>query len=302
MSERRIHRLAATTLWATVFLIAFGGFTRGSGSGFGCADRWPLCENGLLGGLLPRADVNMIIEWTHRWLAAVVGVLAVATLVVVWRAGLDRRRVGLPAAAAVVAIGIQAWLGRLVVANELAADLVMVHLATSMIVVGLLTVVAVNTWPLLVAPTPRDRTWRLLVGGGAVAVYALVLLGSFVHDLFFAGWPIMQAGIVPSFTDPRIFAHWFHRLLALVLALYLTWLVVVAERRGRSRPERLILVGALAAHLAAVVFGALNVFTKVSSSGVIATHLGLAAVTWVALVAAWLLAVRLQALASLPDR
>jgi heme A synthase len=46
-------RIALAALAATLLLIVVGGFTRGSGSGYGCADRWPLCEEGLLGGWLP---------------------------------------------------------------------------------------------------------------------------------------------------------------------------------------------------------------------------------------------------------
>jgi len=67
--------LARWALVATVFLVMLGGYTRGSGSGYGCADRWPLCEDGLLGGLLPRLEYHMIVEWTHRWVAAGIGVL-----------------------------------------------------------------------------------------------------------------------------------------------------------------------------------------------------------------------------------
>ena len=86
---RSTRTLARTALGTTLFLIMLGGYTRGSGSGYGCADRWPLCENGLLGGLLPRLEYHMVIEWTHRWVAAIVGLLIVATA---WRAWRDRPR------------------------------------------------------------------------------------------------------------------------------------------------------------------------------------------------------------------
>ena len=81
----RSGRLAKLTLIVTLFLVTLGGFTRGSGSGYGCADRWPLCEDGLLGGLLPRWEYHMVIEWTHRWVAAVVGLLAISTAISAWR-------------------------------------------------------------------------------------------------------------------------------------------------------------------------------------------------------------------------
>ncbi|SVB81576.1 uncharacterized protein METZ01_LOCUS234430, partial [marine metagenome] len=33
-------RLSRVTLATTLVLVGIGGFTRGSGSGYGCADRW----------------------------------------------------------------------------------------------------------------------------------------------------------------------------------------------------------------------------------------------------------------------
>ncbi|SVA96534.1 uncharacterized protein METZ01_LOCUS149388, partial [marine metagenome] len=33
-------RLSRVALTATLVLVGIGGFTRGSGSGYGCADRW----------------------------------------------------------------------------------------------------------------------------------------------------------------------------------------------------------------------------------------------------------------------
>ena len=137
-STRRLSRFA---LVATLALVVIGGYTRGSGSGFGCSDRWPLCENGLAGGLRPRADYNMIVEWTRRWVAAVVGVAAIAVAVSAWRRHRERRMIVLPATTAVFVIGVQAWVGHLVVKQDLDADLVSVHLVISMTVVALFTIV-----------------------------------------------------------------------------------------------------------------------------------------------------------------
>ena len=119
----RTGLLARLSLVTTLLLVAFGGFTRGSGSGYGCADRWPLCEGGLLGGVLPRWEYHMVIEWTHRWLAALVGILAIATAISAWRHFRQRAVVLVPAIAAVLMIGIQAWVGRLVVQGNLGAEL-----------------------------------------------------------------------------------------------------------------------------------------------------------------------------------
>jgi heme a synthase len=289
MSRESVHRLAVATLVVTLLLVAVGGFTRGSGSGFGCADQWPLCRDGLLGGLLPRPEYHMVIEWSHRWLAAAVGVMAIATAFFAWRGGLDRRRVVLPAVGAVIAIGIQAWLGRVVIMGNLAADLVSLHLGVSMIVVGLETATAVGS----ASPRTvdrRDPSWVTQLAVAAVGSYVLIILGSLVHDQYFAGWPIMDSGLLPSFSSAAALTHYLHRLLAAIGVLYLAYLVWQGIRRRRPATEVRLAEVALALDLAAAALGAVHVFTRVTSSLAVAVHLGLAAAVWATLVAATLLA------------
>jgi heme A synthase len=277
MSTRILSRW---TVAATLFLITFGGFTRGSRSGYGCADRWPLCEDGLLGGLIPRLEFHMIIEWTHRWLAALVGVLAIATAVIAWRH--VRRWIAWLAVSGVVVIGIQAWVGRLVVVKGLDADLVSLHLAISVTVAALFTVVAVATTP---SPAPRDNAWgyRYLIGA-AVAV-AVLMLGSLVHNLYFSGWPLVSNDFFPDLGNRYILLHYLHRLIAGVGLIYFGWLGWRAHTARRPRLEQVILWIGLAGYAINVGLGGFHVLTKVSWSGLVAAHLGAASLVWVCLVA-----------------
>jgi len=272
--------------WSTLILIAFGGYTRGSGSGYGCKDRWPLCENGALGGFLPRLEAQMIVEWTHRWIALLVGVIAVTLVVGAIRGKHDRRWVVTPAIAAVVAIGLQAWLGRMVVKGDLDRDLVSVHLAVSMIVVAIFVVIAVATRPQRTRPdTPRG--WSMLLAVGALSVYAVMVFGSIVHNLYFPGWPLPGGSLVPDTSTTSSMIHYFHRALTgstLVLLVVIVWLV---RRYERPSIERNLVDGALIAFLVNAGLGAVHVFTKVESSFVVAAHIGVAGIVWAALVAAF---------------
>lgn len=277
MSTRRLSRV---TLGATVALVTLGAYTRGSGSGFGCEDRWPLCENGLLGGLLPRADFHMIVEWSHRWLAAIVGVLAVLTAVAAWRSA--RRWTAVVATAAVLVIGIQGWLGRLIVTQALDRDLVALHLFISMTIAGLLTVVVMATADRAVRASPGWAAWT---GVGALLALALIVAGAYVHNLYIAGWPLVGGDLVPDLSNRFVAVHWLHRLLAALLLVYLAGLAVSARRTGRRDGTRLLDL-ALAAHILNIALGATHVFTEVSSSLLVAVHVLTAAVVWVALVAA----------------
>lgn len=313
----KLSSVSLLTLVMTLMLVFVGGYTRGSGSGYGCADRWPLCEGGALGGLLPRADYHMIIEWSHRWLAAAVGVLVVATAVLAWRRQRGQREVVWPATAAVGVVGLQAWIGRIVVQEQLDADLVSLHLAISMIVVGLLVVVSVNAlavsagepeearrdsdpdggrWRRTSTGTTedvtRDRSWAALTVVGAAGAYALVLLGSYAHNRYVPGWPLVQNQLVPVLDETWEAFHLAHRILAGAGLFYLILLPLAARRRDRSPTEQRLLWAALGCYALNVGLGAAHVFTKVTSSTIVATHLLMAALVWALLVAAATLARR----------
>ena len=66
------RRLAYLAVALTFVLVIVGGVVRISDSGLGCGaegagtDGWPLCG----GRVVPLIDTNMIIEYSHRILAA----------------------------------------------------------------------------------------------------------------------------------------------------------------------------------------------------------------------------------------
>src|SRR5258706_3983815 len=81
--SRRVFLLAAIFAYLQ---IALGGVVRVTGSGLGCPD-WPLCN----GRPYPPADLNAIIEYSHRTVGAVTGVLIVAAVVAAWAVFRTRR-------------------------------------------------------------------------------------------------------------------------------------------------------------------------------------------------------------------
>jgi len=287
VNRSSVHRLATLAVWSTLFLVAFGGYTRGSGSGYGCKDRWPLCENGLLGGYLPRLEFEMLVEWTHRWLALLVGILAVTIVFAAFKAGLDRRWVLMPSVAAVIVIGIQAWLGRMVVKGDLARDLVATHLFVSMMIVALFIIIAVSTRKAVEGPHLLERDWSRQLGIGAIAVLVVLILGSIVHNVYVPGWPLVNGGWVPDALDMNsVMIHWLHRMASAAVLVYLIFLVWRGSHVKRPHSEGYFVIGATVLYVVNVGLGLLHVWTEVSSSWVVVLHLGVAAMVWAALVTA----------------
>lgn len=148
---RRLSSFQTLALWTTAttyFLILVGGLVRASGAGLGCPD-WPRC----FGSWIPPASAaelpagfepsqfNPTLMWTeylNRLLGVTVGLLILATLISAWRHHRHTARIFWPTLAAFLLVGVQGWLGGVVVQQELAAWLVTLHMVLALVIVSLL--------------------------------------------------------------------------------------------------------------------------------------------------------------------
>src|SRR5256885_6893653 len=118
--SRRVFLLAA---FFAYLQIALGGVVRVTGSGLGCPD-WPLCH----GRPYPPADIHSIIEYSHRSVGTLTGLLLIATVVLAWIVFRQQRPlVAWLATGSLVAIAAEGALGGVVVANQLAPWLVLIQ-------------------------------------------------------------------------------------------------------------------------------------------------------------------------------
>jgi heme a synthase len=80
---RPLRALLRLSFALALLHIWFGAIVRISGSGMGCGDHWPKCQ----GAWFPPFDQpTLVIEWTHRLLAALVLATVLVTAIVAWRA------------------------------------------------------------------------------------------------------------------------------------------------------------------------------------------------------------------------
>jgi cytochrome c oxidase assembly protein subunit 15 len=156
------QRLALWTTATTYFLILVGGQVRASGAGLGCPD-WPRCFGSWVppssaAQLPPQFDpslFNPTLMWTeylNRLLGVTVGFLIMATAVSAWRHHRHEPRILWPTVAALLLTGYQGWLGGRVVASELAAWIVTVHMIVALVIVQLLLYATVRAWKKVSAP------------------------------------------------------------------------------------------------------------------------------------------------------
>jgi protoheme IX farnesyltransferase len=282
----RFAKLAFAAAVATYVLIVVGGLVRATDSGLGCPD-WPLC----FGDWVPPAELHAWIEHSHRLVAAVaVGPLvgAVALITVVSSRRRDRVLLGAAVAAGVLVI-LQAALGGQVVIQGLRRELVTLHLAMALTVLALAILIAERAAK---GPMPGTRSVlpTTLIGATAIAVFAQMLLGSWVtgHDagLAYPDFPTMGGSLLPAVSTTPELVQVAHRALAVVVLALVLW-TWSAVRRATDEPlPRRLAAAAGVLVLIQLGLGAANVWSRLSAAFVV-PHLAVGAALFAASV--WLL-------------
>ncbi|MCZ6615211.1 MAG: heme o synthase [Chloroflexi bacterium] len=287
---RRAHRLLIlAAAAATLALVTLGGIVRVTDSGLGCPD-WPLCH----GRLIPPAEYHVLIEYSHRLTASVVGMLVLASASVAWWKLRDARRVLVPLTAAVPLVGLAAWLGRNAVLSELAPATVTLHLATAQAIFAMLLIAWVWSRPAQAddaessgSGSVGDGRWfRFWTLAAAAATMVVLLSGSYAvgrgAGTICPSWPLCDSGLIPNVSLGWV--HMAHRGLAGAAAVLVAWVAHLGWRRRRSSPAMgkisLLAVGLLVVQMAA---GAANPWFDFVPA-VRAIHLSLATALWGSLV------------------
>lgn len=248
----------AALVGLTFCLIVLGALVRANDAGLACPD-WPLC----FGELIPRFDVKVAFEYTHRFVAGTLGLgfagLAWATL----RRPALRRRCGRAIALASGLLAVQIALGGLTVLKLLAAWTVTSHLLTGNAFAAALLWIALELRDEVrgnppIVPAPRAA--RVACSGAAVLLVVQMLLGGLVASRY-AGlacteWPACRDAVwLPSF-EGAVGLHLLHRWNAILLVAALA----LARFAAASAPGlRGIATLALGLALAQVGVGVANV-------------------------------------------
>jgi protoheme IX farnesyltransferase len=276
----RFQKLAAATVAATFLLVTIGVVVRATDSGLGCPD-WPLCHGQILPSI---GDTKGWIEWVHRGVAAIIGLLVLAMAAVALLRYRDRGSILWPSVGAVALVGFQAWLGRETVRLGNSGESVTAHLATSMALLALLVFILARTfYPARIGGRGGSQRFTILAAFGAVTTYALLLFGSHVTAtdaaLVFPDWPLMGGTLFPPLTDLTT-AHVLHRWVAFIVGLIVVGIAVVAWRTQRA--HRAVVWLAVAAGVLfpiQAVIGGLQVLTKLDA-WTQTLHLALGAAIW----------------------
>jgi heme o synthase len=284
----RFQRLALATVIASFVLVVIGVAVRATDSGLACP-HWPGCFEGqFLPGL--DAGFQVWVEWIHRSVAALIGVLILGMAALAVLDHRDRRSILWPSLAAVLLVGFQAYLGARTVQLGNTGESVTAHLAAAMALVGLLVYLLVRAaYPARLGAGGSQR-FTLLAAFAAAATFALLLFGSNVTardaGLIFPDWPLMNGSIIPIAPAGRddlavlYGAHALHRYVAAIVLLILGAVAWAAWRNRAAQPRLARLaVAVLAVFAVQVVVGALQI-TTLLAPWTQTLHVALGALVW----------------------
>jgi cytochrome c oxidase assembly protein subunit 15 len=215
----------------TALLITLGGLVCASGSAQGCPD-WPGCY----GQIVPPPQVNAVIEYLHRLVAALTTPFILAAAIAGWWKARPIRWVSRPPLVAIPFLLAVIVFGAIAVLRGLPRGWAAVDLGSALVVLALMTAAATAALARRADPSLRDRFSTRNAGlalGALVATYLVLVsavlvagTGSLTRCL---GWPLWHVlgGDLPGWPQPA-------RLVAAGVAGVFIAAVVVESWRPRA--------------------------------------------------------------------
>jgi len=292
MNFNRYRLLTLLTCIGMFLVLIAGVLVTNTDSGRGCGTDWPLCN----GKFVPAYTVESMVEYSHRMISGLVGLLVGATYLVThfWKPARSKESL-LYAGGALLFTVMQAILGAMAVVWEQSSLVLALHFGISLFAFTC-------TWLLYklvkrlsaeqsgTAAAPHANNARkgpavvevpkaLYRGVIALLVYCygVVYLGAYIRHTSSGGacegWPLCNGEVVPELSGSTGVAF-AHRLAALLL-LVLIALVVYAVRRSTGGASELASIGnkALVLVILQVFSGGLLSFTLDNENAYVFTGL-----------------------------
>ena len=264
---RQFVWVALATIAAVYVLIFVGGTVRATGSGMGCPD-WPTC----FGRLIPptqeaqlpadwrvtyaargydTADFDPVKTWTefvNRLVGVVIGLMSIATVALAWRLRSVQPVVFWSALGGLFFVGLNGWIGSMVVASNLRPVMVSLHMTGAFLVQMCFIYAVVRATPGLwqaasppaVGGDPRHAAlpgwFRTLVLWSLAALTLQIFLGIQIRE---------SVDLIPRASSDVSRADWINAVpyifyvhrsfswVVLALVAWLFWRVIRSPQGGR---------------------------------------------------------------------
>lgn len=280
--DRSFKTLAVVATVVMFVVMIAGSLVTNTGSAQGCGNQWPLCN----GKLIPAYTFQTMIEFSHRMVTGLAGVIVIVFSIWAWLRNRGNREALFLALFGMLFIVVESLLGAAAVIWEEPPAVLALHFGFSLLAfsgVFLLTLFALQQDKrkhLIRTATTGGFRWYVVLM--TVYTYCEVYLGAYVRHsgamLACPEWPLCSNGqLVPSLTGLVGIQMW-HRIAAMGLFCLIVGLVVYARRHFRQT-RRDIYVGSIIALLLAVFQIFTGGYAVLSDLHIYATTLHTAGIT-----------------------
>jgi cytochrome c oxidase assembly protein subunit 15 len=245
---RRLMRIfAIITSFATYLILLLGTLVTTTDSGLGCGNSWPFCHGQIIPGTL---TVQGVIEYGHRIMSSVDGILVVAITLGTWLLYRQDFRARLFSALSLFFVLLQGALGALTVIYEGTFNknwFLSVHFGFSLMALASVILLTVRLFQIdreQQYPEEKSTPIKKLqfpVWGLAIYTYIVVYTGALVEHsgaILGCGYQIPGCGstYLPNFTS-LAGIQVLHRYAAGLLWFLVLGLLIVAVRNYRERRD-----------------------------------------------------------------
>ncbi len=238
--SKRLRVVSILTVFVMFLVLLMGALVTNSGSAEGCGSSWPLCD----GKLLPAANAHSIIEYSHRAVSGIAGILVV--LMTVWAVREYRFRPEIPFLmyTAVFFIVVQALLGAAAVMWPQPDLVLALHFGISLTAFAAVLLPTILMFQMERGTTHRSKPISKglirLVWFSVIYVYVIVYSGAYVRHtnshLACLDWPLCNGALIPELSG-AVGIQFAHRVAAALGLVFLAWLFVRSRRERDVRPD-----------------------------------------------------------------
>ncbi|GIP31751.1 heme A synthase [Paenibacillus sp. J2TS4] len=240
MLSFRYRWLAWSSSIGMFLVLLAGAIVTKTDSGRGCGDDWPLCN----GKFIPAYTLESMIEYSHRMVTGIVGVLVLLTFLYTWRYLRQHQEALWYAGGTLLFTIIQAGMGAAAVKWPQQPAVMALHFGISLLAVAssMLLVVwcyRMNKERHKLSSASIPKSIYPVAWGIWIYCYVVVYLGAFIRHMEAEGgcmgWPLCNGQLIPYLSGASgiVFAH---RVAAAVLLILIVALYILVHH-GKSKDQ-----------------------------------------------------------------
>jgi cytochrome c oxidase assembly protein subunit 15 len=239
--NQSLKYLAVVATFLMFLVMIAGSLVTKTESALGCGNDWPLCN----GKWVPEYTLESIIEYSHRFVTGIAGIIVGLFSVLAWRRYRGNAEVRGLALFGMFFLVLESLLGASAVIWPQSAPVLALHFGFSLLAfsgVLLLTIFVLQQERMQeMVREPVSSRFRNYLWAVTVYAYGVVYLGAYVRhtgsSMGCGDWPLCQGKLIPDLTG-QTGIHFIHRAGAALLFFLLLGAMIHAVRHlKQGRPD-----------------------------------------------------------------